>query len=96
MYASDNGVDFLKVAAFDTKGINKPQYLSEIELLNTNEKPFFSTAITNFYPKITAIKSETDEADYIQNNSDITILEETVVDITTYMSKEGVLNWNAP
>lgn len=121
LYASNDGVEYAKVAAFDIQGINKPQeqifpettakfyklkvlnstfrkkqFLSELELLSANESPAYATPIKNYFSKIVRMVPETDLADYTEMASDNNISEDAIIDITEYMTADGVLNWEAP
>ena len=74
----------------------KGQYLSEIELLPANEEPFFTSNTKDYLAQISKIQSESNPSDF-QNNSVVNaIAENDIIDLTPYMSKEGVLNWKAP
>lgn len=74
----------------------KNQFISELELLSTNESPSYAPAIKNYYSKMVRMIPETNLADYTEVSSDNNISEDSIIDITAYMSADGKLNWEAP
>jgi hypothetical protein len=71
--------------------------LSEVELLSGKEIPTYSPKINGFLEKIGSVKAQHERAfSLTPQNNVIGIPEKSVINLTSSISSDGLLNWNAP
>ena len=71
--------------------------IAEFELLKDNENPLFQAPVTSFFEKTASVYDLNENAlDTNVKNSIQPISENSIVDITRYMSADGTLKWTAP
>jgi len=71
--------------------------IAELELLKDNESPLFQPPVKSFLEKTASVYDLNENA--LDSNSKTSlkpILENSVIDVTSYMSPDGSLKWNAP
>jgi hypothetical protein len=71
--------------------------IAELELLKDNESPLFQPPVMSFLEKTASVYDLNENA--LDSNSKTSvkpILENSVIDVTSYMSPDGSLKWNAP
>ncbi len=71
--------------------------IAEFELLKDNELPLFQPPVTSFFEKTASVYDLNENAlDANTKNSIQPVSENSIVDITSYMSPDGTLKWTAP
>ena len=71
--------------------------IAEFELLKDNEKPLFQPPVTSFFEKTASVYDLNENAlDANTKNTIQPISENSIVDVTNYMSADGMLKWKAP
>ena len=71
--------------------------IAELELLKENELALFQAPVTSFFQKTASVYDLTQNAlDSNLKNDSKPIPENSIIDITSYMSPDGTLKWNAP
>ncbi|MBK9388716.1 MAG: hypothetical protein IPN68_00485 [Bacteroidetes bacterium] len=71
--------------------------IAEFELLKENELPLFQPPVTSFMEKTSSVYDLNENAlDANSENTIKPISENSIIDITGYMSPDGILKWNAP
>jgi len=71
--------------------------IAEFELLKDNENPLFQPPVTSFMEKTSSVYDLNENAlDSNLKNSIRPILENSIIDLTSYMSPDGTMKWNAP
>jgi len=71
--------------------------IAEIELLKDNELQLFQPPVTSFMEKTSSVYDLNENAlDSNTKNTINPIPENSIIDITKYMSADGTLKWNAP
>jgi hypothetical protein len=71
--------------------------IAEFELLKESELPLFHPPVTSFLEKTSSVYDLNENAlDTNSKNTFTPIPENSIIDITNYMSPDGMLKWNAP
>ncbi len=71
--------------------------IAEFELLKDIENPLFQPPVTSFFEKTASVYDLNENAlDSNVKNNVTPISENSILDITRYMSADGTLKWNAP
>jgi hypothetical protein len=71
--------------------------ITEFELLKDNELPLFQPPVTSFFEKTASVYDLNENAlDANTKNTIQPISENSIVDVTSFMSADGTLKWNAP
>jgi hypothetical protein len=71
--------------------------VAEFELLKENENPLFQPPVTSFFEKTASVYDLNENAlDANTKNTIQPVAENSIVDVTSYMSPDGTLKWTAP
>ena len=71
--------------------------IAEFELLKDNENPLFQAPVTSFFEKTASVYDLNENAlDTNLKNTIKPISENSIIDITSFMSPDGTLKWKAP
>ena len=71
--------------------------IAEFELLNDRDLPLFQPPVTSFFEKTASVYDLNENAlDANTKNTIQPISENSIIDVTSYMSSDGTLKWNAP
>ncbi|MEI6142185.1 MAG: glycosyl hydrolase [Mariniphaga sp.] len=71
--------------------------VAEFELLKDSEMPLFQPHVTSFFEKTASVYDLNENAlDANTKNTIQPVSENSIVDVTSYMSADGTLKWNAP
>jgi hypothetical protein len=71
--------------------------IAELELLKENEKPLFQPPVNSFFEKTSSIYDLNENSlDANTKNNILSISEKSIIDISKYMSADGLLKWEAP
>ncbi len=71
--------------------------IAELEILKSEESPTFSPAISSFLEKSANVFDVKENVhDVNVNDSEKAITENSIIDISSFMSADGNLKWNAP
>jgi len=71
--------------------------ISELELLKGSEEPTWSPKISGFLEKIGSVKSNSEQKfDLTTVNNFKGISEKSIIDLTAFVSSDGILKWKAP
>jgi len=71
--------------------------ISELELLKDNEQALFQSPVTSYFEKTASVYDLNENVLDVNTKNNVTpISENLVIDITSYMSADGTLKWNAP
>lgn len=71
--------------------------IAEFELLKDNENPLFQPPVTSFFEKTASVYDLNENAlDANTKNTIQPISENSIIDVTSSMSPDGTLKWNAP
>ena len=73
-----------------------PYTLTEIELLQKDEKPFVNVELLNAWEKNVTVKAQYKNVFMPSTSTIAGFAENEIIDLTSFMSKDGVLNWDAP
>ena len=71
--------------------------VAELEFLNDSELPLFQPPVTSFFEKTSSVYDLNENSqDRNTENTNNPISENSVIDLTGYMSADGTLKWSAP
>jgi hypothetical protein len=71
--------------------------IAELELLKENEQPLFQSPVNSFFEKTSSVYDLNENAlDANTKNNILSISEKSIIDISKYMSADGMLKWEAP
>jgi hypothetical protein len=71
--------------------------IAEFELLKDSENPLFQPPVTSFFEKTASVYDLNENVlDANTKNTIQPISENSIIDVTSYMSPDGTLKWNAP
>lgn len=73
-----------------------PTGIAELEILDEYEKPSYHTEIPSHLEKTVTTKPHSSEEIYLEGPETSGIDLSGIIDLTSFMNKDGSLNWNAP
>ncbi|HEU0227850.1 MAG TPA: glycosyl hydrolase, partial [Arachidicoccus soli] len=86
-----------KFFRLECKNITESCPIGELELMNDNDIPSYSPQISNMQEKTVSVSALSESCfDKTVQTSNNGIPKNSVIDLTNYVSSDGVLNWRAP